>query len=75
MTIEEIQKTMEGFEWLEIPTKVSYMISFKKKNFRLNFYLTTKKITIQDTDKKFDKGVVWNDVEDVGKLKYILQSY
>jgi hypothetical protein len=44
------------------PQKASYLISFLRNGQRMNFYLTTGTLTIQDASVPYDKGVTHRNV-------------
>lgn len=45
--------------------KQQTMMSFIKGNIRMNIYMTTRTVTFQDVNKKFDKGHTYRNVKDI----------
>jgi hypothetical protein len=58
---ELLIKSIESNGWEDMgPQKSETMLSFKRGHFRMNVYLTTGTVTIQDLDKRMDKGIRGN---------------
>lgn len=61
MTPEQVIEVILQKKWVDLgPQKMKVMRSFKKGKYRLNYYTTTDTITIQDVNKRFDKGDIYN---------------
>jgi hypothetical protein len=51
------------YGWKDMgPQRMSSMMSFTKDNYRMNIYTTTGTITVQDMNKKFDKGETFKNI-------------
>lgn len=58
-----------GYGWVQIPSKLDYMISFSNSIGRMNIYLTTWTITIQS---KNDWIKTYRNVNSLEELEEIL---
>lgn len=66
-------KIFEQYKWKDLGNqKMKGMLSFQLGNLRANFYTTTETLTIQNTEKMFDKGLSFKKVDNEDFLKNIL---
>ncbi|MES2224170.1 MAG: hypothetical protein V4469_04535 [Patescibacteria group bacterium] len=63
MNKEEIKKNAEQNGWVDLgPQKMGGLMSFTRKNLRMNVFSTTGTVVFQNTLRRYDPGSSYKDV-------------
>lgn len=69
---EKVTEIATELGWTDLGPQINGMASFTRDMVRANFYLSTRTLTLQDMNKKFDPGVSHKNVT-VEEVREILK--